>query len=130
MLQREKQTEWLANLIIENSNNRQINILGKTFKPETNLILGSPSLLLENILKEKQKKVYSWDPYVDDGYEKICNNFNWTNDKIKHVFFIGTKHPDFIKFNYPKDSIIIDPFRYIYNVNGSKIIRIGDNTTK
>ena len=130
MMQREKQTEWLANLIIENSNNRQINILGKTFKPETNLILGSPSLLLENILKEKQKKVYSWDPYVDDGYEKICNNFNWTNDKIKHVFFIGTKHPDFIKFNYPEDSIIIDPFRYIYNVNGSKIIRIGDNTTK
>ncbi len=130
MMQREKQTEWLANLIIENSNNRQINILGKTFKPETNLILGSPSLLLENILKEKQKKVYTWDPYVDDVYEKICNNFNWTNDKIKHVFFIGTKHPDFIKFNYPEDSIIIDPFRYIYNVNGSKIIRIGDNTTK
>ena len=130
MMQREKQSEWLANLIIENSNNRQINILGKTFKPETNLVLGSPSLLLENILKEKQKKVYSWDPYVDDRYEKICNNFNWTNDKIKHVFFIGTKHPDFIKFNYPKDSIIIDPFRYIYNVNGSKIIRIGDNTTK
>ena len=30
MMQREKQTDWLAKIIIENSNNRQINILGKT----------------------------------------------------------------------------------------------------
>ena len=29
MMQRENQSEWLANLIIENSENRQINILGK-----------------------------------------------------------------------------------------------------
>ena len=130
MMQREKQSEWLANLVIDNSENRQINILGKTFKPETNLILGSPSLLLENILIEKQKKVFSWDPYVDDKYENICDKFNWTDNKILHVFFIGTKHPDFIKFKYPNDSIIIDPFRYIYNVKNSKIIRIGDNTNK
>ena len=128
MMQRENQSEWLANLIIENSENRQINILGKTFKPETNLILGSPALLLENILKEKQKKVYSWDPYVDENYDAVCDNLNWKNENIKHVFFIGTKHPDFIKFKYPKNSIIIDPFRYIYNVKDSKIIRIGDNT--
>lgn len=130
MMQREKQSEWLANLVIDNSENRQINILGKTFKPETNLILGSPSLLLENILIEKQKKVFSWDPYVDDKYENICDKFNWTDNKILHVFFIGTKHPDFIKFKYPNNSIIIDPFRYIYNVKNSKIIRIGDNTNK
>ena len=128
MMQREKQSEWLANLVIENSKNRQINILGKTFKPETNLILGSPSLLLENILKEKGQKVISWDPYVDECYEKVCDKFNWNNKKISHIFFVGTKHPDFINFNYPEKSIIIDPFRYIYNVKNSKILRIGDNT--
>ena len=130
MTQREKQTDWLAKLIIENSKNRQINILGKTFKPETNLILGSPSLLLENILIEKGQKVFSWDPYVDESYSKIFDKFNWKNPSISHVFFIGTKHPDFVKFDYPQNSIIIDPFRYIYNVKGSKIIRIGDNTQK
>jgi len=129
MMQREKQSEWLANLVIENSKNRQINILGKTFKPETNLILGSPSLLLENILKEKKQKVFSWDPYVDENYEKVCDKFNWTDKNISHVFFIGTKHPDFINFKYPENSIIIDPFRYIYNIKNSKVIRIGDNTT-
>ena len=130
MTQREKQTEWLADLVIDNSNNRQINILGKTFKPETNLTLGSPSLLLENLIKEKGHKVFSWDPYIDDKYEEVCEKFNWINENILHVFFIGTKHPDFINFKFPKNSIVIDPFRYIYKANGSKIIRIGDNTNK
>ena len=56
---------------------------------------------------------------------------NWNNNQIKHTFFfIGTKHPEFIKFKFPKDSIIIDPFRYIYEVDGSKVIRISDNTNK
>ena len=130
MMQRENQSNWLADLVIENSHNRQINILGKTFKPETNLILGSPSLLLENILKEKGQKVISWDPYIDENYDNVSEKFNWTNKEVSHVFFIGTKHPDFIKFKYPENSIIIDPFRYIYNVKNSKIIRIGDNITK
>ena len=130
MTQREKQTEWLADLVINNSNNRQINILGKTFKPETNLTLGSPSILLENLIKEKGHKVFSWDPYIDEKYEDVCEKFNWINENILHVFFIGTKHPEFINFEFPKNSIIIDPFRYIYKANGSKIIRIGDNTNK
>jgi len=129
MMQREKQSEWLANLVIENSSNRQINILGKTFKPETNLILGSPSLLLENILKEKGCEVFSWDPYVDKAFNEISDEFNWTKSETLHVFFIGTKHPDFVKFKYPKNSIIIDPFRYIFNIENSKVIRIGDNTS-
>lgn len=56
MKQRENQTEWLADLIIENKGDRQINILGKTFKPETNIVTGSPSILLKNILEEKEKQ--------------------------------------------------------------------------
>tara|TARA_B110000037_G_scaffold74266_1_gene89067 strand:- start:404 stop:1678 length:1275 start_codon:yes stop_codon:yes gene_type:complete len=130
MLQREKQSDWLADLVISNANDRQINILGKTFKPETNLLLGSPAILLENLIKEKNYKVFSWDPYVDKPYDDIKKDFNWNNEKVLHTFFIGTKHPDFTKFNFPKNSIIIDPFRYIYNVEGSRIIRIGDNTNK
>ena len=108
MMQREKQSEWLADLVIENSKNRQVNILGKTFKPETNLILGSPSILLENILKEKKIKVHSWDPYIDENYEKIKNKMNWDKNDVKHTFFIGTKHPDFVTFKFPNDSVIID----------------------
>ena len=130
MMQREKQTEWLANLIIKNSQGRQINILGRTFKPETNLTLGSPSILLENILIEKEKKVFTWDPYLDENYDKVLAKNNWNKKNQKHTFFIGTKHAEFTKFKFPDDSIIIDPFRYIFNIAGSKIIRLGDNTNK
>ena len=70
-MQREKQTEWLADLVIKNSDKRQINILGKTFKPETNLLLGSPSILLENLIKEKKYDVFSWDPYIDSAFEDV-----------------------------------------------------------
>ena len=130
MMQREKQSDWLANLVIDNSKNRQINILGKTFKPETNLLLGSPSILLKNLIEEKKHKVYAWDPYVDEPYESVTNEMNWNDSKIKHTIFIGTKHPDFTKFKFPKHSIIIDPFRYLYSVKDCEIIRIGDNTIK
>ena len=71
MSQRELQTKWLAKLIIKNKKEKNSNIfiLGKCFKPETNLILGSPSILLKNFLKEYNQKVIMWDPYVD-GNEK------------------------------------------------------------
>ena len=53
MQQREKQTEWLVELIISNSKNLKVNILGKSFKAESNLTLGSPAILLQNILQER-----------------------------------------------------------------------------
>ena len=55
MISREKHTEWLADLAIEYalSNSLEIMILGKSFKKETNLINGSPSYLLEALIKEK-----------------------------------------------------------------------------
>jgi UDPglucose 6-dehydrogenase len=127
MMQREKQTEWLANLIIKYSKNKLINILGKTFKPETNLTLGSPAILLKNILNEKGFQVNIWDPYVDKDFNIVSKEFLWDKNNVKHVFFIATKHADFLNFLYPKNSIIIDPWRYIYNVKKCKIIRIGDN---
>ena len=88
MMQREKQSDWLANLVIDNSKNRQINILGKTFKPETNLLLGSPSILLKNLIEEKKHKVYAWDPYVDEPYESVTNEMNWNDSKIKQRFLL------------------------------------------
>ena len=57
MMQREKQSEWLRDLILTNLVNKKIFILGKSFKPETNILTGSPSILLLNLLKEKTKKL-------------------------------------------------------------------------
>ena len=63
MKQREIQTEWFVKLIEEYGEDRGINILGKSFKPETNIITGSPSILLKNILEERGHGVFMWNVY-------------------------------------------------------------------
>jgi len=127
MKQREVQTDWLADLIEETSfkykgcaDGYPILILGKSFKPETNIITGSPSILLKNILEERgHKQVSMWDPYVDT--HKLLTG------EEPMIYFIGTKHPDFTTYSYNKGSIIIDPWRYIPKQDNCEIIHIGDS---
>ena len=127
MKQRENQTEWLADLIIENKGDKQINILGKCFKPETNLIMGSPAILLKNILEEKGKTVRMWDPWVDDSnIMKVKEEYEW--DKVPQLFFIGCKHEVWKEFYFMPDSVVIDPFRYLKVHDNVKYIPIGKNT--
>ena len=57
-----------------------------------------------------------YDPYVDD-----ISDYNFE----KGVYFIGTMHPDFNEFDFPNGSIVIDPWRYIKNIDGVTIIRVG-----
>ena len=59
-----------------------------------------------------------YDPYVDD-----INDYDF---KLG-VYFIGTKHPDFVDFKFPHDSTIIDPWRYIPKQKGLRVIHIGDS---
>ena len=127
MKQREKQTEWLCDLIEETSFNYkgcldgyQIFILGKSFKPETNITTGSPSILLKNLLEERgHKAVYMWDPYVDTHKLLVGEE--------PMIYFIGTKHPDFTSYEYNQGSIIIDPWRYIPEQDSCEVIHVGDN---
>ena len=51
---RENHCEWLADLIEEHRGPRPIAILGKAFKPETNISTGSSSLLLSSILHRRK----------------------------------------------------------------------------
>lgn len=105
MMGREHQTEWLANLMIENKKDLPLVILGKSFKEETNLTVGSPSILLFNILKEKGYDVTIYDPHIDNEAPQFT----------KSLFFIGTKHDVWKNFDFPKGSVVIDPWRYIKN---------------
>jgi len=144
MMAREKQTEWLAQLIedeyFNNDCNLDIMILGYTFKPETNLTIGSPSLLLKELLlidrgiDEKQIKMY--DPWVDPVYmfsksrELDPNSGQKENELYQflgdaRIFFIGTKHEVFRNCMFPAGSIVIDPFRYISDQDGVTVKRIG-----
>ncbi len=128
MLQRQKYNYWLANLCIKESKGKPILILGKSFKPETNIITGSPSLYLYNTLKKLRKKnIYIWDPEVDKiDLEKFFKLNFLTKKKI--CYFIGTQHRAFLQTKFNKGSVILDPFRYIKRRDGVKIIEIGEGT--
>lgn len=114
MMGREQQTEWLADLIQEHEG--PLTILGKAFKEETNLTVGSPSILLKNILEERGAEVAMYDPHVDSHELDLT---------ASGVFFIGTKHSEFADYEFAKGSVVIDPWRYIPDQEGITVIRVG-----
>ena len=117
MMVREHHTKWFADMI--KSYDIPKVILGKSYKPETNLTLGSPSVRLYNELAYDGVSVVIWDPHVD-GTE--------VPESLKDepsMFFIGTKHEFFQDFEYPEGSVIIDPFGYIKPRNGVTLHRLG-----
>jgi UDPglucose 6-dehydrogenase len=125
MLAREDQTNWLAELCLEH--NLPIVILGKSFKPETNIQTGSPSILLRNILNEKIK-VEIYDPKTDINFVQDTEHIRGKD--TPYTYFIGTQHQCFKDFVFNKNSVVVDPFRYIkasdYHItNNIRIINIG-----
>jgi UDPglucose 6-dehydrogenase len=132
MMSRERQTDWFAD-IIEDSVDQlsqtpafhpsfgkkpQIIILGESFKPETNLVTGSPSRLLANVLKERGHNLLILDPIVNPEHGSILT-------LVSGVYFIGTRHEIFSKLQYPAGSIVIDPHRYVPDQDGVSVIRLG-----
>ena len=116
MMAREKQSGWLVDLMCEHKLPKVI--LGKSFKPETNIMLGSPSILCKNLLEANGHSVTMYDPYIDTKVPSFKPS----------VFLIGTKHLQFAKFNFPAGSVVIDPWRYIEPTSGVKLIRVGDRS--
>jgi len=115
MKAREEQTEFLVDIITQH--NGPYYILGKTFKEETNLILGSPAILLGNILKEKNIEFTHYDPFVDNVIPEF---------KVG-TYFIATRHSEFNRFKFPDGSVVIDVWRYLdLNNNKIKYIRVGN----
>ena len=124
MTVREQQTEFLVDLIIHEFNENplyNIVILGKSFKANTAIITGSPSVLLGNILDEKQIDYTYYDPHI-----KSCNNNTILQNTS--IFFIGCCHDIFHKLSLPNESILIDPFRqYKHILSKGKYIPVGQH---
>lgn len=116
-LTREAQTEWTVDLILEYYEKTQlpIVILGKTFKPETNLIVGSGAILLANMLKEHSIPFYHYDPYVDKALLQLK----------PALYFIATEHEIFNQYRYPRGSVILDLWGSIKKQPNVDIIGIG-----
>ena len=79
---------------------------------------------MKNILDEENINCNIWDPYLDCNLDEAIDKFSW---KKPNLFFIGTKHEVFNEFPFPKGSTVIDPWRYIGNKEGVKIIRVGNS---
>jgi UDPglucose 6-dehydrogenase len=62
MVCRERQTEWLADLIGDGP----VEVQGKAYKPSTNLTVGSPAVLLGSILSERGIPFTHTDPYLEE----------------------------------------------------------------
>jgi UDPglucose 6-dehydrogenase len=117
MAARERQTEWLADLMCAYSLPKAI--IGYSFKAESNLISGSPALLLNNILGERGINVFLYDPHVEQRHQDLST-------MSPHVFLIGTNHLTFRNQRFPVGSVVIDPWRYMpAQPDSIKLIQVG-----
>jgi len=119
MKKREKQTEFFVNIIEEKMKETglPVCILGKSFKPETNLTEGSPALLVKNLLNIRGIECEQYDPYIDVAVTDFALD--------KKIYFIGCKHSLFSMYDFPEGSCVIDPNRYIPIKEGVDIVHIG-----
>jgi len=122
MRARERQTAWLADLAITESRSSglPIVILGLAFKPETNLTVGSPALLLRQLLATRGVEARAYDPYVTSE-EAIPDK--------PAVYIVATQHPQFASFLYPTGSVVLDPWGYVPDATDIKVIRAGRTST-
>jgi len=119
---RTEQARYLADLVLEElvkdaDLDLKVVIMGKTYKPDTDLLDGSPSLLLGHILKERGVEVQWYDPAV-------CKS---TIDRTPRVFVLATPWTDLVYYDYPTGSVVIDPWGLVMadNQNFVKVVRVG-----
>lgn len=122
MQARGSQTRWLAEhaLAASHQSGLPIVVFGKAFKPETNLTVGSPALLLVHFLQEEGVPVVSFDPHIDPHEHAPV---------YPAVYVIATKHDDFGGWKYPKGSTILDPWGYVPDLPDCTVHRIGRGTS-
>ena len=116
MMVREHHIGWFADMMQSYTDMPKV-ILGKSYKPGTNLTVGSPAIRLYNELADRNIPVSIWDPFVD-GADGIAV-------ARPAVFFVGTKHAIFADFAYPPGSIVIDPFGYVHRQDDIQVVRVG-----
>lgn len=114
MYAREDYELWHGNLAGEYAqiNQQQLIILGRAFKPETNIETGSASRLMSTLTPIEHL-------HVEDLEELPVA-----------TYFIGTKHDRYRDYIFPRGSTVLDPFRYITDIEGVEVIRLGENKPK
>jgi len=114
MFSREAHMGFIGDTALELSQEHElpIIILGKSFKPETDIETGSPSRLLAELLKRSRV-----------GFE----HFEDILPQNQAIYVIGTRHKRYNDYRFPAGSVVLDPFRYIKEQDGVNVIHIGKN---
>jgi len=114
MTAREKHAEWLADLFASEIHKSGLSgiVLGKAFKPGTEIQTGSAAILMANMLRQKKIKFKHYE-------------FDIPEELTSSVYFIATQHSVYKYIPFPPGSIVIDPFRYIPKRDGVNLIAIG-----
>lgn len=102
-LARDSQTRKQAELVMQEhlSTGYPVCILGKSYKADVNLTVGSPALLLSSFLDQNGVDHGFFDPYCDPDVELPID---------PRVFFVATNHTAFKSLELPRGSVLIDPW--------------------
>lgn len=115
---RERYTDFLVGLIeLEvNTTGMGLVILGKSFKIDSQIVFGSPAILLQNVVKKRGILPIVYDPITDLVDLKF---------ELPSVFFIATAHSVFAEFEFPAGSVVIDPFGMISDRPNVRVVKVG-----
>jgi UDPglucose 6-dehydrogenase len=123
MTGRERQTAWIAAKTRRAAQKTKLPIvvLGRSFKPETSIVTGSPALLLLHMLRESGEDPLSWDPFIDGPSHHLDE---------PAVFVIATRHPIFGSLRFPAGSEVIDPWGIVEDQDSLTVQRLGREKTR
>lgn len=85
-------------------------LLGRAFKPETDIETGSAAILMANILK---------------GWDEDFIHVNDLDEFPQAVYFISTNNERYREYPFPSGSLVIDPFGDMPSREGVEIHRLG-----
>jgi intein/homing endonuclease len=109
MSARDDYESWHAEIAEQTArdNEQDLYILGRAFKPETNIEAGSPSKLMSSFIEMGH--------YHEEDMDKLP----------VATYFIGTKHDRYKDYKFPSGSTVIDPFGIIEDMDGVTVRRLG-----
>ena len=121
MKARENHMDWIAEMVEYAYQNKRkhnhIVILGRSFKPETNIETGSSAILLANLLKERGLEFEHIDPIEIDVPKGTLFS--------EGIYVLGTAHDIIGTFNFASESIVIDPFGIVDDQPDVEVVRLG-----
>lgn len=120
MVAREEHARWLATMLAEQG--MPTAIIGTAYKPGSAIETGSHALLVANILERE----FGLTPQLIDPFARPREWAKLKGNLPVAAYLIGCSHERVIAAAFPRRSVVIDPYRYIQDQPGIRVIRIGD----